>query len=91
MTPYEVGILLHYYSRVRDPDDYFPMSAPLWRPTIDRLIDLGLLEEETAEGRMRLWRLTDKGDCYVTQGVCSVPLPTPKWHIPHICPAENTK
>lgn len=91
MTPYEVGILLHYYCHARDPVDYYKMDAPMWRPTIEGFLQMGLLEAEKSEGRMRSWRLTDKGVCYVEQGICAVPLPEPKWHIPHVCPAGAEK
>jgi hypothetical protein len=88
MTPYEVGILLHYYGHARDPvEGQFDMRAPIWRPTITWFINMGLIEHDKSEGTMRSYRLTDKGRCYVEDGICNVRLPEPKWHIPHVCPA----
>lgn len=85
MTPYEINILLHYYACAADPHpEKIDMSARMWGHTIDRFIDLGLIEKDRSECSMRSWRLTDKGRVYVDEGICAVPLPEPKWHIPRI-------
>lgn len=90
MTPYEIGILLHYYASARDPIECkFDMRAPMWRPTIDAFIkDLGLMELERSE-MPRTYRLTDKGRVYVEQGLMQVPLPIQSWRMPKILPTEG--
>ena len=89
MTPYEIGILLHYYASGKDPDEeQFDMRAPLWRPTIDAFIrDLELMELEYGT-LPRSYRLTERGRVYVEQGLMQVPLPVQSWHMPKILPTD---
>lgn len=84
MTPYEIGILLHYFCRAADPtEEQFSMRAPAWRPTIDSLVEAGLIEfNANAVWSSATYKLTAKGEFYVTEGICNVPLPVADWKIP---------
>jgi hypothetical protein len=89
MTPYEIGILLHYYARAYDPSpEEFDMKAPAWRPTIDGFLNLELIKFDQIE-TPRTYCLTERGRVYVEQGLMEVPLPVQSWHMPKILPTEG--
>lgn len=81
MSPYEIGVLLHYYSSACDHDDIHK-NPPIWRPTIEKFIADGLLESPGHDHWHRTYRLTERGKFYVVEGLCAIPLPTHKWEIP---------
>jgi hypothetical protein len=77
-TPYELSILLHYYTR---PDDWHCMDAPIWRVTVDRLISLGLLERTNFiedRNKSRSYKPTEKLFAHL-EYLMSLPLPVQKW------------
>jgi hypothetical protein len=71
MTPFEIEILLHYHTCC---GDFARSHAPIFKETVQRLVDMGLMHYEAADGR--LIQMTDMGHFYVTEGLCKVPLPT---------------
>lgn len=46
MSPYEIGIMLHYYASACDYPD---MKAPIWHETVTRFVDNGLLKRSSRE------------------------------------------
>lgn len=83
MTPYEIGILLHYYARC---DDAPEINAPIGPETVKEFVDKGLLQyiperDQAAHNPVKL-RLTERGYVYVKFGLCKVPLPVQEWRIP---------
>lgn len=76
MVPYEIDILLHYYSRCEDHEDIV-RDPPVWRPTMLRFIEQGLIEHSPGDGVT--YALTDRGKCYV-EALQRVPLPV--WSMP---------
>lgn len=81
MTPYEIGVLIHYYSRACDHDDMHK-NPPIWRPTIEQFLSDGLMENPADDCWRRTYRLTERGKFYVEDGLCTVPLPVNQWRIP---------
>lgn len=75
MTPYEIDILLHYYTRTTDHPDYHN-PPPIWESTIQMFWREGLLRHNTHAGMARVYELTERGIVYVREGLCCVPLPT---------------
>ena len=80
MTPYEISILLHYHTRRGDPED---ISTPIGPMTTDYFVTFGLLERRVGDARQR-FKITEKGNFYVTDGLGKVPLPEHVWRIPPI-------
>lgn len=86
MTCYELGILIHYYGRADDHDD-FTRRPPVWQPTIDAFLDNGLLtlnqQIPTAlDIPQTIYALTERGRVFVEQGLQRVPLPVQRWVMP---------
>ena len=80
MTPLEIEILLHYYSR---GDDYRDgdFSAPAVRSAIDSFRGvLGLLQENPGKGG-GAYHITERGKVYVA-ALMDVPLPEQRWVMP---------
>jgi hypothetical protein len=75
LTPYELSILLHYYTC---PTDWEEMDAPAWRETILKLTELGLLEEDKTNEAC--YRHTEKLVAHIEHILC-LPLPVQKWVI----------
>lgn len=76
MTPFEIGVLLHYFVGVGDCQACID-NVPIWRETClqmqaDDLIESG---SERARKREATYALTPKGEFYVSEGLCKVPLP----------------
>jgi len=89
MSPYEIGVLLHYYGSPEDPcEDKFNMRSVLWRETIDAFIQNNLIETDISENT-RTYKLTERGEVYVKDGLLMVPLPVQSWHMPKILPTEG--
>jgi hypothetical protein len=75
VTPYEIDILLWYYTRPSDHPDMFRASA-LWNETRERFKRDELLHQrQTDHG---LYALTERGECYV-KSLLAVGLPTRQW------------
>lgn len=86
MTPYEIDVLLHYHTRSTDHPDYV-RNPPVWRPTIQRFVEDGLLSDIPIDDQC--YRITDKGRFYVEEGLCKVPLPEQAWRIPERADQPN--
>lgn len=82
MTPFEISIMLHYYTRV---DDFRcgDFSAQAAGDALTSFLDLGLLREVpyTEGGRAADYGITDRGRAYV-EALKAVPLPIQKWVMP---------
>lgn len=78
MSPYEIRILLDYYTMPGDPE---AIEAPIGPDTLKCFIADGLLWPNP-EGSLQLYRLTEKGEFYVKAGICNVPLPVQEFRIP---------
>ena len=83
MTPFEIDILLHYHTRPGDHEACIN-QAPIWRETINRLIDDGLVSIVVCSksNSFASYELTERGRFYVEHGLCAVPLPESQWFIP---------
>ncbi len=85
MTPLEIGILLHYWTRTNDYRDG-DFSAPAVRDTIDAFRgEWGLIEEIPEDyrrsGEYRTYRVTERGEAMV-KALTLLPLPIATWLIP---------
>jgi hypothetical protein len=84
MTPYEIGVMLHYYVSATDHEDA-ERNPPIWRPTIQRFLDDGLLKfvapDERDQRYPTTYAITDRGRvyCYSLQ---LVELPVAVWGTP---------
>jgi len=68
MTPFEIKIILHWHCVV----DRFPNeSAPLYEPTMARMVSDGILQRSEAPG---LYITTPRGAKFVGM-LCDTPLP----------------
>ena len=77
MSPYQLGILLHYYTRADDyPDVISP--PPIWRETIDGFKRDDLLKDSRNEADAS-YEITQRGRVFV-EGLCNLPLPV--WRMP---------
>lgn len=78
MSPYELGVMLHYYAHIDDHES-FVRNPPIWKETHDRFIADGLLEV-TPKDEMRdaVLRITPKGRAFV-EALQRVPLPRSVW------------
>ncbi len=80
MTPFEIGIAIHYFGCVKDYRDG-DFSAPLLPPTLDWFVEQGLLEEQLqTEGQPR-YKRTDRLGAFVA-ALCEMPLPVQVWTVP---------
>ena len=79
MTPYEIDILLHYYSRAEDHEDIH-RKPPIWQPTLRRFLDDELLQP-TANGADVIYAISERGTAYV-EALQRIPLPVQIWVIP---------
>ena len=81
MTPFELDILLHYYSCI-DDHEVTRRNPPIWPSTMAALKECGLLaEREEPLSDQSLYYLTDRGHAYI-EAVLEVPLPVQKWVLP---------
>lgn len=74
MTPYEIGIMLHYYT---SNTDYAGRGEPILPDTLNWFEGEGLLSFEGGENGPR-YKITDKGRFYC-DGLTNLPLPTQRW------------
>ena len=81
MSPFEIGIILHYSYSSEDHPAMFD-GVPIWPTTRDQLKEWGLLEETTMRtGKHPCYRLTERGKAYA-QALQRMPLPIARWEIP---------
>jgi hypothetical protein len=84
MTPYEFRILLHYYTTPADPrPPEISMNTDVWRNTIDRFIEDGLLIEAEPmvgcdHGR---YETTERAQVWLDAAL-NTPLPISQWVVP---------
>jgi hypothetical protein len=79
VTPYEINILLHYYSRAEDHPD-ISRNPPIWRPTMFSFAERGLICDGTHGVS---YGLTDRGRAYI-EALQRIPLPQQVWVMPPI-------
>jgi DNA-binding PadR family transcriptional regulator len=79
MTPYEIKLLLHYFTT---PDDHpdVERDPPVWRPTIQQFLADGLLEHGD-ERDEATYRISDRGKAFC-EALLVVPLPVMRWVTP---------
>jgi hypothetical protein len=79
MTPLQIEILLHYWSRAEDyrQGDF---SAPAVREAIDWFMHEGMLERNMSADRLTSYRTTDRAQAWIRH-VTDLPLPTMTWVI----------
>jgi hypothetical protein len=75
MTPFEIDVLLHYYTRPTD-HEVLQRNPPIWTETRTRFVADGLLE--VSSNRCTAFKITDRGRAYV-EALQRVPLPIQKW------------
>lgn len=93
MTPFELGILLHYYTTpvAHEQED---SPAPIWEPTIQAFISEKIIEPTPIapppdiDYKPSAYRLTQRGKAYIKY-VLAVPLPMMKWVLPEELPWEE--
>lgn len=79
MSPFEITILLHYYTT--PGVDVKTSADPMFCiGTMQKLVHRGLLMH--SRGVEREFELTEKGQFYVREGLCQVPLPVSTFVIP---------
>ena len=81
MTPYDIGVLLHYHCTMHDHPD-LERNPPIWRPSIQWFLEERLLESTVGGADDAAYRITERGRFYVDNGLCEVPLPVQEWRIP---------
>lgn len=81
MTPYELGVMLHYYCHPGDSPEV-ERKPPIWRPTINWLLAEGLLQVNADSSRDATYVLTDRGQ-FFCEALQQLPLPVHRWEIPH--------
>ena len=79
MTPFELSILLHYYSCRSEAEEVL-RNPPILKETMDGLVDNQLLERIVpTDSATASFRLTERGFVFV-EHVCALPLPM--WRMP---------
>lgn len=78
MTPYELGILLHYRASALDHPD-MARNLESWRQTIDRFVEWRLLQPKAVKvSAGPAWVLTARGHAFV-DALEQLPLPEEAW------------
>jgi hypothetical protein len=77
MTPFEINILLHYATTRGDHPLMFN-PPPIWRETIERFLELGLLEPSSGVASAACYAKTDRLGAYA-EALQRVPLPVQQW------------
>jgi hypothetical protein len=78
MTPFQIGILLHYFCRPTDPEEQ--MRAPIWRETVNEFLNWDLLRINADSRRESTYAITPRGECYC-RALQAMPLPMPRWGV----------
>jgi hypothetical protein len=81
MAPFEIDILLHYATTRSDHPLMFN-PPPIWRETIERFIELGLLEKASGVAGDACYAKTARLDAY-SEALQRVPLPVQQWVTPN--------
>ena len=81
MSPYEIGVMLHYYVAPIDHPDC-SKRPPVWQKTLDKFVAIGMLKCNVDSKRDSCYCITEKGTAYV-QYLMKVELPICKWIVPH--------
>lgn len=76
MTPYEIDVMLHYYTRVND-HECVVTNPPVWRGTVEAFLELGLLALAVQPSDV-CYRITERGKAYCGH-LCAVQVPVCKW------------
>jgi len=76
MTPYELHILLHYYSCA---GDYTGRGEPILEETLEHFVDIGMLRDRheargAIDANTARYEATDRLRCYARY-ICNLPLP----------------
>src|SRR5687768_9167382 len=84
VSPYEINVILHYYSRVGDHDD-MERNPPGWGQTMALFTDNGLIRRAVYrdERHPRCYELTERGTAYC-EALQRVPLPVQVWVTPAV-------
>ena len=77
MTPYELGVILHYHWSPNDHPDIV-RRPPVWFSTMDDFTRQGLLLPTT--GGATYYKISARGRAFVA-ALQQVPLPTPTWQV----------
>lgn len=78
MSPYELGIMLHYYAHVDDHESVI-RNPPIWGETCSRFQDNDLIEcVPREEVKDAVYRITSRGRAFV-EALEDVPLPSQRW------------
>ena len=77
MTPFEIEIMLHYNSRVDDPDN---SDVQLFKSAVTWMLHEGLLSVESRRPNAS-YGITERGLTYVSS-LQDLPLPVQVWVIP---------
>jgi len=78
MSPFQLGILLHYYSCLDEAEEV-KRNPPILEETMQQFVADGLLEPATHDHGAS-WQCTDKGKFFV-EYICALPLPEHSWTI----------
>lgn len=87
MSPYQINILLHYYTSPQAHPSEQTGNA-LWHDTIQAFMEEKLMEPNPLASppdldyEPSIYRMTHRGQFYVSDGLCKVPLPEREWRIP---------
>ena len=73
MTPYEIGVVLHYYAHV---DDHPRLKDD--PDTITKFLSDGILERGPVERQAPTFVITDRGTAFC-EALKQVPLPVQRW------------
>lgn len=77
MTPFEIGIALHYHTRCCDAEE---IKVPIGPATIKMFMDEGLLVRHFDADDTQQYHPTEKLHAYV-EALEKIPLPVQKWVI----------
>lgn len=80
MTPLQIEMLLHYYSRADDYRDG-DFSAPAVREALEGFKRDELLEEDKADTPRTCYVITERGRVYI-EAIRAIPLPERRWVMP---------
>lgn len=71
MTPYEIGIVLHYYAKAAPYPEGYDVRTPLWKDTIEWMVQANVLETLDSN-KLEIGAC---GEVFVQQGLMKVELP----------------
>ena len=79
MTPLEIEIMLHYYSR---GDDYKNLSGPVVKETIEKFVGSGMLKKSSDgwDQYGKAHEITPMGQAYV-EALMKIRLPVMQWKV----------